>query len=139
MVLAPVEDDRFRKVTQLAVDAGTKALLVQLVKQIFEFALAAAHDGSHDGNTLAAAEFEDALGDLICRLPADGATAVGAVGRADGSVEQTQVVVDFRDGANSGARAAAGGFLLDGDGGAKAFNGVHVRALDLVKELAGVG
>src|SRR5207302_10561519 len=32
-----------------------------------------------------------------------------------------------------------GGFLLDGDGGGEAVNGVHVGALHLIEELAGVG
>src|SRR5208282_4554772 len=65
--------------------------------------------------------------------------AVGAVGCAYGGVEQAQVVVDFGDGADGGAGAAAGGLLLDGDSGAEAFNGVHVGPLDLVEELAGIG
>jgi hypothetical protein len=58
---------------------------------------------------------------------------------ADRGVEQAEVVVDLRDGANGGARTAAGGLLLDGDSGAEALDGVHVRALDLVEELAGIG
>ena len=82
---------------------------------------------------------QDALHDLLGGLAGDGAAAVGAVGRADGGVEQAQVVVDLGDGADGGAGAAAGGFLLDGDGGREAFDGVDVGALDLVEELARVG
>ena len=61
------------------------------------------------------------------------------MGDTDRGVEQSQVVVDFGDGADSGTGTAAGGFLFDGDGRAEAFNRIHVGALDLVEELTGVG
>jgi hypothetical protein len=105
------------EVAHFAVDAGAEALLVELIEQVFELAFAAADDGGHDGDALAHAELEDALDDLFGGLAGDGAAAVGAVGRADRGVEQAQVVVDLGDGADGGAGAAAGGFLLDGDGG----------------------
>ena len=82
---------------------------------------------------------QNALHDLLGGLPGDGPAAVGAVRRADGGVEQAQVVVDLGDGADGGARTAAGGLLLDGDGRAEAFDGIHVGPLDLVEELACVG
>jgi hypothetical protein len=139
VVFAPVEDDGLGKITQLAVDAGAETLLVNLVEQIFKLALAAAHDGSHHGDALTFAELDNALHNLIGGLAADGPAAIGAVGRADGCVEQAQVIVDFGDGAHGGAGAAAGGLLLDGDGGAEAFNGIHIGPLDLVEELASIG
>jgi hypothetical protein len=46
VVLALVELDAVREVAQFAVDAGAEALLVELVEQVFELALAAAHDGA---------------------------------------------------------------------------------------------
>ena len=58
---------------------------------------------------------------------------------ADRGVEEAKIVVDFGDGADRGSGAAAGGFLLDGDGGAEAFDGVDVGALHLVEKLAGIG
>ena len=139
VVLALVERERLGQVAQFAVDARAKTLLVKLIEQILELALAAAHDGRHHRDALAGAELQDALDDLLGGLAGDGPAAIGAVRRADGGVEQAQVVVDLGDGADGGARAAAGGFLLDGDGRAEAFDGVHVGALDLVEELARVG
>ena len=139
MVLAAVEEERLGEVAHLAVDAGAKALLVKLIEQVLKLALAAADDGRHDGDALAVAQFEDALHDLLGGLAGDGAAAVGAVRRADGGVEEAKVVVDLGDGADGGAGAAAGGFLLDGDGGAEALDGVDVGALDLVEKLARVG
>ncbi len=132
VVLALFQLDRLRKIAHFAVDAGAKALLVELVEQVLELALASAHDGRVDGDALALAESENALDDLFGGLARDLASAIGTVRDADGGVEQAQVVVDFRDGAHGGAGAAAGGFLLDGDGGAESFDGIHVGALDLI-------
>ncbi len=139
VVLAPVEEERLGEVAEFAVDAGAEALPVKLVEEVLELALAAADDGRHDSDALAPAEIENALSDLFGGLAGDGPAAVGAMGCADRGVEQAQVVVDLGDGADGGAWAAAGGLLLDGDGRAKALNGVHIGALDLVEELAGVG
>ena len=68
-----------------------------------------------------------------------GRLQLGQCGWPTEGVEQAQVVVDLRDGADGGARGAAGGFLLDGDGGREAFDGIDVGALHLVEKLAGVG
>ena len=140
VVLALVEVEGLGEVAHLAVDAGAEALLVELVEQIFELAFAAADDGRHDGDALAACPAARMrCDDLLGGLAGDGAAAVGAVGRADGGVEQAEVVVDLGDGADGGAGAAAGGLLLDGDGGREALDGVDVGPLDLVEELARVG
>ena len=139
MVLALVEGRRLGEVDDLAIDAGAKALLIKLIEQILKLTLAASDDGSHDGDALAGAQLQDALDDLLGGLAGDGAAAVGAVGRADRGIEQAEVVVDLGDGADGGAWAAAGGFLLDGDGRAEAFDGIDVGAFDLVEKLAGVG
>src|SRR5437016_13782570 len=54
-------------------------------------------------------------------------------------VDHAQVIVNFRDGADGGARRARRRLLLDGDRRGKPFNDVDFGALHLVKELAGVG
>ena len=61
------------------------------------------------------------------------------MGYTDGCVEQAEIVVDLSDGADRRSRTAAGGFLLDGDCGTQSFDGIHVRTLQLVQELARVG
>ena len=81
----------------------------------------------------------DLRDDLLGRLAGDGAVTVGAVGLAHGGVKKPEVVVDFGDGADGGAGGAGGGFLLDGDGGGEAVDGVDVGAFHLIEELAGVG
>ncbi len=82
---------------------------------------------------------QDLLQDLLGALARDLDAASGAMRNADGGVEHAQVVVDFGDGADGGARAAVGGFLLDGDGGAEAVDGIHFGPLHLIQELARVG
>jgi hypothetical protein len=58
---------------------------------------------------------------------------------ADGSIQHAQVVVNFRDGPNGGARTAVGGLLLDGNGGAEAIDGIDVGPFHLVQKLPGIG
>ncbi len=74
----------------------------------------------------------DAFDDLLCRLAGYWAAAAGAMGLAYAGVEEAEVVIDFSDGADGGAGAAAGGFLLDRDGGGEAVDGVDVGTLHLV-------
>ena len=136
VVLAPVEGHGLGKVAHLAVDAGAEALLVELIEHFLELALAAADHGRHHRDALAGSQLQDALHDLLRRLPGDGPSAVRAVGRAHRGVQQAQIVVDLGDRAHGRSRAAAGGLLLDRDGRAQAFDGVHVGPLDLVEELA---
>ena len=50
----------------------------------------------------------------------------------------SQVVVDFCDGADGGTRRAADGFLFDGDGGREALDLFDLRLGHLAKELPGV-
>ena len=64
---------------------------------------------------------------------------IGAVRNADRTVDHAEIVVDFGDGADRGARRARGGLLFDGDGGGKPLDDVDFGALHLVEELAGVG
>ncbi len=57
---------------------------------------------------------------------------------ADTRPEKAHVVVDFGDGADGGARVAAGAFLVDGNRRGQAVDVVDVRFFHLAEELAGV-
>ncbi len=155
VVAAAVEAGGLVERAEGAVDAGAgPALAGVLLELLAEFALAAADYRGQDHNALGLGRFggrgfsvvvrlggvfHDGADNLLGGLAGDGLAAAGAVRGADGAVEEPEVVVDFGDGADGGAGGAGGGLLLDGDGGGEALDGVHVGALELVEELAGVG
>ena len=140
VVLALVERDFFVERAEHAIDAGAhEALAEKFFEILLVFAFAAANDGREDHDALALRQRQDLLQDLLGALARDFDAAGGAMRDADGGVEHAQVVVNFRDGADRGARAAVGGFLLDGDGGAEAVDGIDFGALHLIQELARVG
>ena len=58
---------------------------------------------------------------------------------ADVGVEQTEIVVDLRDGRDRGTRIGARGTLFDGDGRGKPLDVADFRLAHTVEELAGVG
>src|SRR5260370_42579754 len=59
--------------------------------------------------------------------------------QANGGIDYAEVIVNFRDGADRGARRARGSFLLDGDRGRKPFDDVDLGAFHLVEKLPRVG
>ncbi len=82
---------------------------------------------------------QDGLHDLLAGLARDGLAAVGAMRDANGGVDHAEVIVNFGDGADGGARRARCGFLLDGDRRRKPFDDVDFRTLHLIQKLARVG
>ena len=143
VVFALFEAHAFFDFCDFAVNADPVAFAVEGFEFLAELAFAAPDDGGEDGDALAGGlglvAFHDLGDDLVGGLAGDELVAVGAVGLADGGPEEAEVVVDFGDGADGGAGGAGGGFLLDGDGGGEAIDGVDVGALHLIEKLAGVG
>src|SRR5207245_9361061 len=82
---------------------------------------------------------QNGLNDLLAGLARDGFAAVGAVRNADGRVDDAKIIVNFRDGADGGARRARSSFLLDGDRRRKPFDDVDFGELNLVEKLARLG
>ena len=76
---------------------------------------------------------------LLRGLLGDFFATFGAVRVADSRPGQTNVVVDFGDGADGWARVLGGGLLVDGDGRREAFDEVHVGLVHLAQERTGVG
>ena len=58
---------------------------------------------------------------------------------ADGREQQPQVIVDFRNRSNRGARTARRGLLFDGDGRGKSLDGIDIRGFQPIEELTRVG
>ena len=65
--------------------------------------------------------------------------AYRAVRYAQPCIEQSQIVIDFRDGTHSGSGVLGCGLLVDGDGRAEPFNGLHIRLVHLTQKLSGIG
>ncbi len=82
---------------------------------------------------------EDRVGDFVHRVLLHFGAALHAVARAHAREQQAQVVVDLGGGGDGGARVARGILLPDGDGRGDAVDQVHVRLLDALQELPGVG
>jgi hypothetical protein len=83
--------------------------------------------------------FEDLTDHLFGRLACDGAVALRAVGSAEAGISEPEMVEDFGDGADRGARAwGSSGALIDGDGRRQAVDFIDIRGLDLLQELASV-
>jgi hypothetical protein len=123
-----------------AVDAHAhEALRAELDEQLRLFALAIDHHGREDHQLRVLGHGERRVHhlrdghrrELLVRM-------VGAVRIADARVEQAQVVVDLRDGANRRARVVRGGLLLDRDGRRQALDEVDVGLLHQLQELPGV-
>ena len=138
--LVQLQRGRVRQVAHLTVDAGTDVTLGrQVFQQLGVLPLAIAH---HRGQQHQLAPLR--LGQHLIHHLADSLGGEwNGVGRAarltDPGKQQTQVVVDFGDGADGRARVVGGGLLLDGDGGRKPLDMVDVRLLHQGEELAGIG
>ena len=68
-----------------------------------------------------------------------GLAMVRAPGLPGAGEEQAQVIVDFCDGANGGARVVGSGLLLNGYRWRQPFDMVHIRLLHHREKLAGIG
>ncbi len=91
----------------LAVDAGAReALRLQLAEQVDVLALAAADDRRQNLESRALLELEDAVDDLLWRLPSDRAATDRAVRPTRAGEQQAEVVVDLGDRADGRARVA---------------------------------
>src|SRR5712672_2638843 len=121
VIFALVEDGRRIERVEFAIDTDAD---IAVLRELFQFfaigAFAAANDGGEDHDAiigLAEVAIENGLHDLFAGLTGDGLAAIGTVRDADGAVDDAEIVVDFGDGADSRARGAGGGLLLDGYGG----------------------
>ena len=101
-------------------------------------ALAGAHHRGQHLHAGALGVFLHGVHHLVDGLLADFLAALGAVGHADARPQKTQIVVNLRHRAHGGAGVAAGGFLVDGDGGAQPLDGVHVRLFHLPQKHPGI-
>ena len=135
-----VEGRRLGDLVELAVDLHPlEAALHQLGQLLAVLALAAADDRGEQVEARALGQRQHPVDHLRDRLALDRQAGRRRVGDADPGEEEPHVVVDLGDRADGGARVAAGGLLLDGDGRRQAVDLVDIRLLHHLEELAGVG
>ncbi len=140
MALVLVHGDFVGQVPDLAVHLHPHVTLAAKPAQLpLELALLAAHDGGHKRDGRASGQRQELFHHGVDRLRADLAAALEAVGRADAGVEETQVVVDLRDGAHRRPGVVACAPLLDGDGRREPLDGLHLWFVHLADKLAGIG
>ena len=135
-----IERDRLRKVIDAAVHAHAHIpAAAGIVEHLLVLALTCTDDRRQDLHARRLRQRRDLIDDLVDRLAADLLAALRAVRRAAARPQKAQIVIDLRDRANGRAGIAAGGLLVDGDGGGKAVDGVNVRLVHLAEEHARVG
>ena len=132
--------DLFRQLIEIPVDAHPDVTALSgVVQHLHVFALAAAHHRSQKLDAGALRQGHNLIHHLVNGLLADLLAALGAVGDADSGVEKAHVVVNLRHRTHGGPGVAVGGLLINGNGGGKPLDALHIRLLHLSQELAGVG
>ena len=138
--LIAVETHPGRYLADFAVDAGIDiALLGQRLEQFAVVALAALHDGGHQGDLAPGEALENQVGDLVVGIMDHLLARDGRIGPRRPRIEKAQEVVDLGDGADRRTGVLVGGLLLDGHHGAQARDLVHVGPLHRPHELPRIG
>jgi len=135
-----LELDLFREVIDDAVHPGADiAPLAGVLEELDILPLPPPNHGGEDLEAGALGVLHELVHNLVHCLLADLLAALGAVRHADAGPEEAEIVIDLRHRAHGGAGVFGGGLLVDGDGGAEAVDGVHIRLLHLAQELPGIG
>ena len=134
-----VKFNGFGKIVKIAVHAHADiTALARVLKDLGVLALLAADDRGEDLELRPLRQRRHLVNDLVNGLLADLLAALRAVRRADARPEQAEIVIDLRHGADGRARVAARRFLVDGNGGRKTVDIVHIRLFHLAEEHARV-
>ena len=102
------------------------------------FALLTAQHRRHDEQLRALRQRHDGIAHLLNGLLFNRLAAFRAIRATNAGKEQTQIIIDFRNGAHRRSRVAPRRLLIDGDGRRQALDVVHVRLIHLAQELARV-
>ena len=118
VLLVLVQGDLLGEIVERTVGpAADIARLAGVLQQLLVGALLAPHHRGHDLDAGGLGQRHHLIDDLVDGLLFDLLAADGAVGGAHPGPQQTEVVIDLRHGAHSGAGVLAGGLLVDRDGG----------------------
>ncbi len=128
------------QVVALPVDLDTGVpLRGQLVEQLLEGAFLIAHDRCTQLRPSALRGGEQPPNHLLRALFGDLAATLRAVWRPDPGVQQAQVVVQLRDGADRRPGVVGGVFLIDRDRRREPLDGLDLGFVHLSEEVPGVG
>ncbi len=116
-----------------------KTLGAQFGEEIDLLALAVGHHRGEDHQLGFGRQGEHAIDHLRHRLCLQRQVVLRAIRRAGAGEKQAQVIVDFGNGADGGARVVRGGFLLDGNRRTQAFDQIDIGLLHQLQKLPGVG
>ena len=112
-------------------------VLFQFLQKLAVFALAVFHNGGQKQDFRRRRQRQDPIHHAGGVSPPHGFPAFDAELIADAGKQHPKVIVNFGDGSHRGPGIFAGGFLLDGDGGGQAPNGVVFGFFHLADELTG--
>ena len=115
------------------------AFLAYLLEEFLVMPFTGTYQRGKDVNTLADVFFADEAQNLLFGVFNHLFARQVRIGYAGTGKEQTQVVVYFGGGTHGGAWILVGGFLFDGDDGAKAGNLVYIRSLHASQKVACIG
>ena len=102
-----------------------------ILKDLFMHTLFAADDGGKHDELCPCGQFADFVKNLVNGLLTDFLAADRTVRNTDTRIQQSQVVVNFRDGTDGGTRVFRCGFLVDGNGGGQTLNRVKLGLIKL--------
>ena len=141
MELVAVELHAVGDLSQLPIDAdGEEALLTKLLEELFVMPLTLLDDGGQEEDLLSLIALEEELQDLLLGIAHHGLAREVRYSGTCTCIEETEEVVDLRDGPDGRAGIAVRSLLLDRYDGAETCDLIDVRALETsTKEASGIG
>ena len=140
VLLVLVKRNGFLKIVKTAVNADPYVAAPLCVGQhLFVGALLLPDNGGKHHEARADGQLHNFVNDAVKGLLGNFLAADGTVRSTDARVQQAQVIVNLRHGAYRGARVFGGGFLLNGNGGGKPLNAIHVGLVQLPQKLTRIG
>ena len=140
MLFVLVQLDLLGQIIQVSVHTHPHiAALFGIGKNLFVHSLLRPDNRRENQEARSLREGKDAVDDLIGGLLADLPAADRAMRDAHPRVEQSEIVVDFRDRSDRGARVPGGGFLIDGDCRRQPLDGVDIGLVQLTQKHPRIG
>ena len=140
MGLVSVQGRYFLQFQDFSVYANFRvAPFTKLVEEFPVMALSAPHQGRQQIAFSAGILAHHQVYNLLVRIANHLLAAFGREGTGALGIQQTQEVVDFRDGSHRTAGVVAGGFLLDGNDGAETGDFLHLGLFQDAHKVFGIG